>query len=371
MPYKSDKKSRIATRVGVEWLSPLFRSVGQTAIIIPGLILFLSGCGGSAVKTPPPQVVAQIDSQTQKNRLQDQLTRQVSKVSVPDYTDYKVGPEDSLEIRCLDTEKLNTEARVSGQGEIRVQLLGDVPVAGLTSSEIAKKLARLYREGDYLKNPNITVAVKAVRHQKVAVTGAVNKPDDYALIGPRSLLEVLGMAGGLSDKAGETAHIIRSQKKSSISVPKSSKEPFSPGTETIVVDLDGLLRRGATQLNYTIQNGDVVHVPFAQTAYVLGSVTKPGGVSIKENLTVSKAVAQVGGQHILLSSNSATILRLDDNGQRTTIKVNLAEIAKGKEEDLPLKENDIVFVQESSLRRALFDFKMLLPGSVSVAPAAF
>jgi polysaccharide export outer membrane protein len=114
----------------------------------------------------------------------------------------------------------------------------------------------------------------------------------------------------------------------------------------------------------------VVFIPFAQTAYVLGSVAKPGGVFIKDNLTVTKAIAQAGGQHIMLSSNSATILRLDENGQRQTIPVNLAQITKGNEEDLPLKENDIVYVQESGVRRFLFDFKMLLPGSISVSPAA-
>ncbi len=114
----------------------------------------------------------------------------------------------------------------------------------------------------------------------------------------------------------------------------------------------------------------MVYIPFAQTAYVLGSVTKPGGVSLKDNMTVTKAVAQAGGLHIMLSSNNATILRLDENGQRQTIPVNLAQITKGNQEDLPLKENDIVYVQESSARRFLFDFKMLLPGSVSMSPAA-
>lgn len=371
MPPKSDPKSRIASGVGVARRSFLFLGPCQAALIIPCLLLWLYGCGRPAAVAPSAQVLAQIDSQAKQNRLSEQLASQVApKASTTDYTDYKVGPEDVLEISCLDTEKLNAEVRVSGQGDIRVQLLGDVPVAGLTASEISKKLANLYREGNYLKDPNIRVAVKGIRHQKVAVTGAVNKPDEYSLIGPRFLLEVLGMAGGLSDKAGETAHVIRPQKKSSISA-KFSKEPFSQGTETIVVDLNRLLRQGAMQLNYTIQNGDVVHVPYAQTAYVLGSVARPGGVSIKDNLTVSKAVAQAGGQHILLSSNNATILRLDDSGQRQTIKVNLAYIAKGREDDVPLNENDIVFVQENSLRRALFDFKMLLPGSVSVAPAAF
>jgi polysaccharide export outer membrane protein len=330
----------------------------------------LGGCGGPAAQLPPQQAVAQVDFLAKQNRLQEQLSKQVTQVSGMDYRDYKVGPEDLLEINFLDTDKLWAEVRVNGQGEIRLLLLGDIQVAGLTPAEVAKKLVRLYKEGDYLKDPNITVAIKEFRHQKVAVTGAVNKPDHYALIGPRTLLEVLGMAGGLSDKAGETAHLIRARKGASRSQAASPVQSFSPGSETIVVDLNRLLLKGAVDLNFPVQNGDVVFIPFAQTAYVLGSVAKPGGVFIKDNMTVTKAVAQAGGLHVMLSSYNATVLRQDENGQRQTILVNLAQITKGKEEDLSLKENDIVYVQESGIRRLLFDVKMLLPGSVSVSPAA-
>jgi protein involved in polysaccharide export with SLBB domain len=79
-------------------------------------------------------------------------------------------------------------------------------------------------------------------------------------------------------------------------------------------------------------------------------------------MTVTKAVAQAGGQHIVLASNNASILRVDENGQRQTIPINLASITKGAEPDVPLKENDIVFVHESGARRFLFDFKMFMPG---------
>lgn len=325
----------------------------------------LAGCGGSAAQLPPPQVLARLDSQVKQNRLQEQLLQRVAQVSVMDYKDYKVGPEDLLEINFLDTDKLRTEARVNGQGEISLLLVKNVQVAGLTPSEVGKKLSKLYREGDYLKDPNITVSVKEFRHQRVAVTGAVNKPDQYSLIGPRSLLEVLGMAGGLSEKAGETAHIIRPQKGTLRSQSASPRQSFSTDSETIIVDLNRLLTKGAVDLNFLIQNGDVVFIPFAQTAYVLGSVTKPGGVFLKDNMTVSKAVSQAGGLHIMLSSYKATVLRMDDKGQRQIIPVNLDQIAKGNEADLPLKENDIVYVQESTIRRFLYDFKMLMPGSVS------
>lgn len=364
-PFSKHASERNHPTAGQPVRSPRWISI---TLIFFGFGL-LEGCGGSAAQLPPPQVVAQFDSQAKQNRLQEQLLKQVAQVSGVDYKDYKVGPEDLLEINFLDTDKLRTEARVNGQGEIRLLLIGDVQVGGLTTAEVAKKLVRLHKEGDYFKDPNITVAIKEFRHQKVAVTGAVNKSDSYALIGPRTLLEVLGMAGGLTDKAGETAHIIRSRKGASRSQPASPAQSFSRGSETIVVDLNRLLLKGAVDLNFTVQNGDVVFIPFAQTAYVLGSVAKPGGVFLKDNMTVTKALAQAGGQHIMLSSSNATILRMDGNGQRQTIPVNLAQITKGHEEDLALKENDIVYVQESGIRRFLFDFRMLFPGSLSVSPA--
>jgi polysaccharide biosynthesis/export protein len=339
-------------------------------LMLLGVWVWVMGCGGPAAQLPPQQVVAQVDSQAKQNRLQEQLFKQVRPISVADYKDYKVGPEDILLVSFLDTDKLGSEVRVNGQGAISLQLVGEVPVAGLTPPEVEKKLASLYREGDYLKNPHITVAVKEFRYQKVAVTGAVNRPDQYALIGPRGLLDVLGMAGGLQDKAGEVAHIIRAQKGSPAPAATGARQSFSPGTETIVVDLNRLLLKGAMELNYPIRNGDVVYVPFAQTAHVLGAVNKPGSVFLKNNMTVSKAIAEAGGLHIVVSSNNVTVLRLDDNGQRQVIPLNLAQITSGSAADLALKENDIVYVQESGVRRFLFDFKLFLPGSFGMSVPA-
>jgi polysaccharide export outer membrane protein len=343
----------------------------QMWVMILSVCLGAWGCGGAASQLPPQQVMAQVDSKAKHNLLQEHLLKKVAQAPAVDYSDYKIGPEDLLEITFLDTDKLHSEARVNGKGEIRLLLVENVKVAGLTPSGAAKKLADLYQEGGYLQNPQITVAVKEFRHQRVAVTGAINKPDSYALIGPRTLLEVLGIAGGLSDKAGEEAYIIRAPKWASASEKASPRQPFSPGAETIVVDLNRLLLKGQTELNFPVRNGDVVYVPFFQTAYVLGSVAKPGPVALKDNMTVTKAVSQAGGLHIMLSSNNASVLRQSENGNRVTIPVDIGQISKGNEKDLPLKENDIVFVQESSVRRLFFDIKMLLPGSMSVNPAMF
>jgi polysaccharide biosynthesis/export protein len=338
-------------------------------LIFLGIWLGVSGCAGSGRQMAPQQLAAQVDSKVKQNRLQEQLLKQVSQVSPSDSKDYRIGPEDLLEVNFMDTEKLRAEPRVNGDGEISLLLIGPVKVEGLTTREVEKKLVELYREEDYLKSPQVKVSVKEYRHKRVAVTGAVNRPDHYALIGPRSLVEVLSMAGGLSDKSGEVAHIIRAKKDTTPSKAGAAAAPesFAPGTETIVVDLNRLLLKGQTNLNQTIHNGDVVHVPFAQIAYVLGAVSKPGEVLVKNSMTVTKAVAQTGGQHILLASNNATILRLDENGQRQTIPVDLGRITKGAAADPLLKEGDIVFVQESGLRRFFFDFKAFTPGSFGMS----
>ncbi|RJR46506.1 MAG: hypothetical protein C4567_02175 [Deltaproteobacteria bacterium] len=342
---------------------------GKFWMLLLIICLGLVGCGGpGAHQMAPQQIAAQVDSKSkQSQQLQEQLLKQMAMTAaIRDYRDYKVGSEDMLAITCLGTDKLNTEARVNGQGEISLMLVGPVKVEGLTATEIEKKLAQLYQEGDYLRNPQITVAVKEFRHQKVAVTGAVNKPDTYTLIGPRTLLEVLGMAGGLTNNAGEVAHVVRPYKGKETSKEGMTRQSFTPGTETIMVDLNRALIKGDPGVNIAIRSGDVVHVPFAHLAYVLGAVARPGEVPIKNNMTVTKAVAQAGGQHIILSSNNASILRMDENGQRQTIPVNLASITKGTEPDIPLKENDIVFVQESGARRFFFDFKFFMPGNVGM-----
>jgi len=342
-------------------------NLSRTWIAFVCLGLWVSACGGPRARLPAPQVVAQVDSQAKQNRLQEQLLTQMARIPAGDFKDYQIGPEDLLEINFLDTDKLRREVRVNGQGDISLLLVGTVQVAGLTSLEVEKKLTRLYKEGDFLRDPQINVAVKEYRYQKVVVTGAVNKPDQYSLIGPRTLLEVLGMAGGLSDKAGEVAHIIRGQKGAPATRDNSPRQSFSPGTDTIMVDLNRLLLKGVVDLNFPIQNGDVVHVPFAKTAHVLGSVAKPGVVFLKDNMTVTKAVAQTGGLHIMLSSSQASVLRLDEKGDRQIIPVNFRQINHGSEIDLPLQENDIVYVHEGPVRRFLFDFKTFLPGSLGMS----
>ena len=351
------------TREAKETVRRYGAAVFLTVIFISGL----GGCGGMrAQQALTAQALSQIKPPDPNKDLQQQLLIQASQASLAQYKDYKVGQEDLLTVTVLGQDKLSREVRVSGQGEISLPLVGTVKVAGFTTQEIERRLQELYGS-QYLVNPQINVAVKEYHHQRVAVTGAVEKPGSYEIIGPRTLLEVLAMAGGFSSKpgsqAGDTLNLIRHQNAPDLakSAKISSIQPFSPKTETIVIDLRRLVSGQAPELNLPVKNGDVVHVPFAGTAYVLGGVRRPGQVSVKENLTVSQAVAMAGGVDPILGTYNITIMRFDDQGKPTSIAVNLKDIVARADPDLPVKDNDVVVVNESGLKRTLYIIRTLLP----------
>ena len=91
-------------------------------------------------------------------------------------------------------------------------------------------------------------------------------------------------------------------------------------------------------MNLTVRSGDVVYVPFAGTAYVLGAVKKPGNIVVKENLTVSQAIALAGDVDPMLANYDITIMRFDDQGKPISINTNLKRIFARTEPDIPIKD---------------------------------
>uniref|UniRef100_A0A7C3UWH1 Polysaccharide export protein n=1 Tax=Desulfobacca acetoxidans TaxID=60893 RepID=A0A7C3UWH1_9BACT len=319
------------------------------ATYLRSMLLALAVSLGVALQSGADQCPAQTGRSGPEGdtRLQTQSSR--AGAAAP--SDYLVGPEDLLEVKIYGQDDLNREVRVNGEGEITLPLVGVVKVAGLSPKSIEQRLRAAYGD-NYLKSPQITLTVKEYRHQRVSVTGAVEKPGYYDLIGPRRLLEVLAMAGGLAGKAGDAkaadvVHVIRGQ-----------------GTSpTLVIDLRRLQEQGDSSLNIPIQNGDVVHVPFAGNAYVLGGVRNPGCVAVRDNLTLSQALALAGGADPVLATNQINIMRLDQNGNPLTITAHLDKVLSRREADVPLKDNDVVVVNIGPVKKSLYVFKHLMPGT--------
>ena len=274
-------------------------------------------------------------------------------------TDYVVGPEDLLEVQFFGQEDLNRQVRVNGEGEITLPLVGPVKVAGLSPKSIERRLMQAYGS-NYLRDPQVTLSVKEYRHQRVSVTGAVDRPGYYEIIGPRKLLEILAMAGGPQDKgvnskAGDVVHVTRSQ--------------GSP--QNLIIDLKRLQVQMDPEVNIPIRTGDVVHVPFAGNAYVLGGVRSPGSVPVRDNLTLSQALAMAGGTDPILATSQVNIMRLDDQRNPITITAHLGKVMSRQEPDVPLKDNDVVVVNVSSLKKGLYVFNKLIPGGGGSVSGAY
>lgn len=108
----------------------------------------------------------------------------------------RIGIGDKLDVRVFQVADLTLEDLiVDTAGNIQMPLVGSVPSAGKTTVELADDIAaRLGAR--YLRNPQVTVAVKEAAGQKVTVDGAVTKPGVYEMQGSTSLLQAVAMAEG-------------------------------------------------------------------------------------------------------------------------------------------------------------------------------
>ena len=192
-------------------------------------------------------------------------------------------------------------------------------------------------QAKYVKNPQVTIFIKEYKNQQVAVIGAVEKAGSYELVGRKNLLQIISMAGGFSETAGNEVFILR--------------EGPDGQTSTVAIDLKDLLVNGNQTLNIPIEPNDVINVPVDREirVFVMGRVTRPGAVKAKlsEGMTLLQAIADAGGLAEGAKESSITITRKDKAGKEQKIKVNLKDIIKGKKKDIKLQEGDVVFVPES------------------------
>jgi len=250
--------------------------------------------------------------------------------------DYKIGPKDLLEISVFGLDELNKTVRVSEDGKITLPLLGEVEVEGLTKGEVEKKLSQLLEE-KYLQNPQVTIFIREYQSKRVSVLGAVQNPGPYELLGRQTILQVISEAGGLTPDAGSEIIVLRQQADGS--------------SISLKISIDDLILKGDPKLNIPLQPNDIINVPIDKIVniYVFGQVRTPGALEIKRSNipTLLRAIAQAGGFSERASKGGVIIKRIGEDGKEKKIKVNVKDIIKGKIKDIPLKENDVVYVPET------------------------
>ena len=264
---------------------------------------------------------------------------------------YRIGPGDLLEIRVFNRPQLSLDAaRVDARGMIRMPLIEeDLQAVCRTESDLSREIAIRYKK--YQRNPQVFVFIKEYNSQPVAVIGAVDKPGRFQLQRRVRLLELISLVGGPTDKAGtriQVAHM-----GSGLTCDPTGKMTTN---EEGLGDFEvyGLAEtlQGDYKSNPYVQPGDVITVPEADQAFVIGNVYKPSPVLLKVQITVSQAIATAGGTLPDSNLNKIRIIRQDPQRRRKTeLFVSLNAISQRQAEDPLLQPGDIVEVMTLSGKR--------------------
>ena len=338
-------------------------------LILLSLILCLASCASSLPPrkedVSPETKQKEIESSIKVKAMNEKILMSSLSSRRANYRDYKIGSEDLLEISVFEDEKLNKTVRVSSQGNISLPLLGVIRVKGLTAGELEREIVDLLSE-KYFQDPHVSVFIKEFRSQRLSVIGAVEKPGVFEVSGEKTILDMLGMAGGLKQEAGQLLFLIRPpQGAVGEGASKESKEPEDQSPKTFMIDLDELLVKGNLALNFALMNGDVINVPTAGKFFVGGEVKTPGGFPLGKRMTVGQAVASAGGMTPRADGAEAKVFRFSQRGAgRDILSVNLYEIAKGNAEDVSLKENDIVMVPKHGMKNFLIELRDTVKGLI-------
>lgn len=340
------------------------RTVGFSPISLLLSILIVSCVSAPRPKeeaVSPELTAKEIESSEQIKAMNERILMSTLSSKRDLYRDYKIGPEDLLEISVFEVEKLNKTVRVSFQGNINLPLLGTLRVKGLTASGLEREIRELLAE-KYLQNPHVSVFIKEYRSHRISVMGAVEKPSVYDVTGQKTVLDMLAMAGGLRDDAGYLLFVIRPPGLEE-EASKAGKDSDQGSPKTFVIDLEELLVKGNLTLNLPLMHGDVINVPVGGKVFVGGEVKRPGGFPLKgERMTVSQAIVLAGGLETEANGSKTKIFRhsTEKGTGKEILSVNVYAIQKGQEEDPYLKENDIIIVPRSGVKGFFVEFRETL-----------
>ena len=248
---------------------------------------------------------------------------------------YRIGPKDLIEIKVFEVPDLNVELRVEGDGIVRLPLLGELRVEGLTTAQVADQLRAILEE-KYIQRASVTVDIREYRSRPISVIGAVPRPGPLTVSGRWTLLEALAAAGGLADDHGDTIFVLRRSDNGLV--------------DQVAINVEDLMVHAKLDVNIPVFTGDLINVPatIEVTVFCLGEVKRPGALTFKstQRLTLLAAIARAGG---LTDRASKTIVirRHDRSGEDTEIEANFKNIMSGKEPDVELERDDVVLVKES------------------------
>jgi polysaccharide export outer membrane protein len=182
----------------------------------------------------------------------------------------------------------------------------------MSAQQAGGAIASALKKGEYLKNPQVNVAVTTVRSQQVSVIGLVTRPGRYGLEDTNyKVTDVIAAAGGVAPEGSSVVTVIRDGKPEKVDILKTS---------------------------FALKNGDTVVVERAPVFYIYGEVTRAGAYRIEQNMSVMQAIAAGGGITPRGSDRRLKLRRPSADGKIVETDIGLQDTVKA---------NDTIYVKEA------------------------
>jgi polysaccharide export outer membrane protein len=238
--------------------------------------------------------------------------------------EYRLGSGDVIRVNVFQNPDLMLESRITEAGIISYPLLGNVRLGGLSVTAAEKLLADGLRNGNFVKQPQVTVVVLQVRGNQASVLGQVNRPGRYPIeVADMRLSDMLATAGGTAPQGSDLV------------VLSGTREGKPYRYE---VDLPTLFAPGGREKDILILNGDTLWVDRQPLVYIYGEVQRPGPMRLERDMTLLQTLASGGGLTLRGTVKGIRVHRKAADGSIAVIEPGMTD---------KLREGDVVFVRES------------------------
>ena len=238
--------------------------------------------------------------------------------------DYRLGPGDTLGVLVFQNPDLSLDVRVAESGMVTYPLVGALQLGGLTLPEAERRIADALRSGGFVRQPQVSIVLRQVRGNQVAVLGQVNRPGRFPLETFNTRVsDMLAAAGGVTP-TGDDLLVVTGTRDG---------QPFRK-----VIDIPALFGAAPSQDDIVLAAGDTLFINKAPVFYIYGEAQKPGPYRVERGMTVMQALAAGGGPTARGSQRRLILHRKDVSGKVVETQPELTDL---------VRPDDVIFVRES------------------------
>lgn len=167
---------------------------------------------------------------------------------------HTLGLADRVRISVYQEEDLASLTRIDARGRINMPLLGEIVIGGLTVVDAQATIENAFKEGRFLRNPQVTISVEEYAPREVSISGAIRTPGRYTLPIESTLtvVELVTKAGGISDIGKGTAVTVTRF------LPDGTKKVFTLDVDSVI---KGKKDTKSDDSSLVLLPGDNVYVP--------------------------------------------------------------------------------------------------------------